>query len=345
MRWIKFIILLGILALGGYAASMYFVEESKSFTIEKDINYPIEKVYPQFNNFQNFTRWNQYFKESKTLAVNYFQPYEGQGASITFNDDHSEVKGEMYIRYENPYKTLRYQLFEKDNENPYLIDVKFKVVSPTKTKITWFVHTPKQPWMKRSANLWAESIFVERLDKSITNLSNLLSNKVDKDAMLTSIKYDSLMVEETEGQLLLGVNVSTANKGDLLIKNIVMNHNKVFNYVTSDLGKQEDEIGFPTMLTEATNYKDKEVSYFYGIPLSKRIGISDNNFSFKTINATKQYVIYYKGNYKNRVSAIQELLQKAKKDTMRYGELQQIFIEPPLENGEVNVKFALPVFK
>lgn len=345
MRWIKFIILLGILALGGYAASMYFVEESKSFTIEKEINYPIEKVYPQFNNFQSFTRWNQYFKESKSLVINHFQPYEGQGASVTFNDANSEIKGEMYIRYENPYKTLRYQLFEKNNENPYLIDVKFKVVSPTKTKITWFVHTPKQPWMKRSANLWAESIFVERLDKSITNLSNLLSNKVDKDALLTSIKYDSLMVEETEGQLLLGVNVSTANKGDLLIKNIVMNHNKVFNYVTSDLDKQEDEIGLPTMLTEATNYKDKEVSYFYGIPLSKRIGISDNNFSFKTLNASKQYVLYYKGNYNNRNKAIQELLQKAKKDTMRYGELQQIFIEPPLENGEVNVKFALPVFK
>lgn len=345
MQWIKYGVILFLVVLGIYAASMTFVDESKSFTIEKDINYPIEKVYPQFNNFQNFTRWNQYFTDSKNLSIDYFSPYVGQGASMSFADSKSGRNGDMFIRYENPYQTLKYQLFEQDDSNPYLIDIKFKVVSPTQTKMIWSVHTPKQPWLKRSVNLWTESDFVDNLDKSIVNLANILSNKVDRDEQLASIKYDSIMVEENEGNLLIGVNVSTSNKGDALIKNIIHNHNKVNNFVTVDMGKREDEFGFPVMLTDAGNYKDKEVSYYYGIPLSKRVGVSDNNFSFRTVNPSKQYVIYFKGNYKNRVKSIQQLLNKAKKDSMRNGELQQTFIESPEEGRDVNVKFALPVYR
>lgn len=345
MRWLKFGILAVLLLLGIYAASMYFVQESKTFTVEKEINYPIEKVYPQFNNFQNFTRWNQYFNDSKNISINYFSPYQGQGASISFHDEKTGKNGEMFIRYENPFSTLKYQLFEEKKSNPYLINIKFKIVSPTKTRMIWFVHTPKQTWLKRSVNLWTESEFVQNLDKSMANLANILSNKVDKDQLLTTIKYDSLMVEESEGNLLLGISVSTANKGDQLFKNIVLNHNKALNFVSTDLGKREDEFGFPMLLTDANNFKDKEVSYFYGIPLSKRISVSDNNFNFRTVNGSKQYIIYFKGDYKNRIRSIQQLLQKAKQDTMRFGELQQVFIEAPAEGKDVNMKLALPVFK
>ena len=338
-------ILISLLILAVYAASMYYVEESKTFTVEKEINYPIEKVFPQFNNLQNFTRWNKYFSSSKDISISYFSPYEGKDAALSFEDKKTGRKGEMYIRYENPYSTLKYQLFEEKKVNPYLINVKFKKVSPTKTKVIWFVHTPKQPWLKRSVNLWTESDFVDNLDKSITNLANTLGNKVDKDEFLTKIKYDSIMVEEENDKLLLGINVSTSNKGDQLIKNIVLNHNKIYNFVTVDLDKQEDEFGLPVLLTDANNYKDNEVSYFYGIPVSKRLGVSDNNFSFRTVKASKYYVIYYQGSYKNRIKSVQQLLQKAKKDTMRFGDLQQTFIEQPTENKPVNIKLSLPVYR
>lgn len=345
MRWFKFGLFV-VLLLGIYAASMYFfVEENKSFQVEKEVNYPLEKVFPQFNNLQNMTRWNSYFSDSKTMSIDFYSPYEGQNSSLSFDDAKTHKNGELVIRYENPLKTLKYQLFEGKKSNPYLIDIKFKPISENKTKIIWFVHTPKQPLLKRSLNFFSEDEFVDDLDKSMKNLANILGNKVDKDNQIATIKYDSLMVEKDEGKLLLGVNVSTSNKKDALFKNIILNHNKVYNYVTVDLQKREDEFGLPILLTEPNNFKDKEVSYFYGIPLSKRIGISDNNFSFRTLNASKTYVIYYKGSYAGRVRAIQQLLQKAKKDTMRNGELQQTFIEAPRENEEVVLKLTLPVYR
>jgi len=346
MRFFKIIAVLVVLMIGAYTVSMYyFVEESKNFRIEKEIDYPVEKVFGQFNNLQHFTRWNNFFTSSKTIDIDYYTPYEGQGSSISYADPKNETGGEMFIRYENPNKTLRYQLFEDRNENPTLVDVKFKAVSAEKTKITWMVHTPKLSVLQRVENFWTEDRFAENIDKSMLNLKNVLGNKVEKDNQMAAIRYDSIMVENEEEKLLLGINVSASNKKESLYKNIVMNYNKMYNYITMDLGKKDDEFGFPVLITDADNYKDKEVSYFLGIPLSKKFGLTDNNFSFRSLSPTQNYIMYYKGNYAGRTKAIQQLIQKAKKEEMRFNDIRQTFIERPAEDQEVNMKLSLSVFK
>ncbi|WP_343608688.1 SRPBCC domain-containing protein [Chryseobacterium oranimense] len=346
MRFFKIIAVILVLVVGAYAASMYFfVDENKDFKIEKEIDYPLDKVFSQFNNLQHFTRWNNFFTSSPSIDIDYYTPYEGQGSAISYVDPKNDTDGEMFIRYENPAKSLRYQLFEDRNENPTVVDVQFKAVSPDKTKITWYVHTPKLSVLRRVENFWTEDRFAENINKSMVNLKNVLGNKVEKDNQMASIKYDSLMVENEENKLLLGINVSASNKKEAFYKNIVMNYSKVYNYVTMDLGKKDDEFGFPVLITDADNYKDKEVSYFLGIPLSKKIGVPDNNFSFRTVNPSQNYVMYYKGNYEGRIRAVQQLIQKAKKDEMRFGDIRQTFIERPIEGQEVNLKLSLSVYK
>ena len=153
------------------------------------------------------------------------------------------------------------------------------------------------------------------------------------------------MVENREGELLFGINVSTKNAKGVLFKNVLLNHGKVVNFVRSDLGKKDDEFGTPVLITNPANLKDKEISYFYGVPLSKRISVSDNNFSFHTINASRVYYVYFQGSYDNRIKNIQELLKKAKKDTMRNGQLMEEFLEEPGDNKDVKLKLSLPVFR
>jgi effector-binding domain-containing protein len=346
MRFFKIVSVIVVLLVGAYSLSMYYlVDESKSFQLEKEVDYPIDKVFHQFNNLQNFTRWNNFFTSSKTIDIDYYTPYEGNGSAISYVDPKNDTDGEMFIRYENPNKTLKYQLFENRNENPTLVNIKFKPVSAEKTKIIWYVHTPKLSVLSRVKNFWTEDRFTENIDKSMVNLKNVLGNKVEKDKQMATIKYDSLMVENEEDKLVLGINVSASNKKDALYRNIVMNYSKVYNYVTMDLGKKDDEFGYPILITDADNYKDNEVSYFLGIPLSKKIGVPDNNFNFRSISPTQNYIMYYKGPYSGRIKAIQQLIQKAKKDEMRFGDIRQTFIERPIEDQEVNMKLSLSVFK
>ena len=344
MRWLKFVIIILLCLFGIYSVSMNFVDESKSFTHQSEIDYPVNKVFPQFNNLQNFVSWNDFFTEKKNLSYSFFAPYEGIGSAMKFTDKSKGEFGDMFIRYSNVNRILRYQLFDGKNENPYLIDVKF-IPKGNKTKMYWNVHTPKRSYLERSLNLIAEDFFISNIDKSMKNLYQLLGNKVNKDLQLASIKYDSIMVENREGALLLGVNVSTRNTKDQLFKNVLMNHGKVVNFVRSDLGKKEDEFGTPVLITNPANLKDKEISYFYGVPLSKRISVSDNNFSFQTLNASKVYYVYFQGNYQNRIKNIQELLKKAKKDTLRNGQLLEEFLEEPTDNQDVKLKLSLPVFR
>lgn len=344
MRFLKFIFIIILCLFGIYSVSMNFVDESKSFVHHSEIAYPVDKVFPQFNNLQNFTTWNDFFNGKEDISYSFFTPYEGLGSSMKFSDKKSGDFGDLFIRYSNTNRTLRYQLFEGESENPYLIDVKF-IPSGNKTKMIWNIHTPKRSYLERSLNLVAEDFFVENIDKSMKNLYQLLGNKVDKDQQLASVKYDSVMVENREGGILLGVNVSTRNTKEIIFKSVLMNHNKVLNFVKSDLAKKDDEIGVPVLLTNASNLKDKEISYFYGIPLSKRVPVSDNNFNFQTLNASKVYVIYFQGNYNNRIKNIQELLKRAKKDTLRNGQLMEEFLEEPTDVQDVKLKLSLPVYR
>ncbi len=324
---------------------MMFVPENKDFTVEKEINYPVEKVFPQFNNLQNFASWNTYFSENKNVSLEFFTPYEGKGSSLTYlNNKNKEIAGDLFIRYANINKTLKMQLYEGQKNTPYLIDLKF-VPLGGRTKVIWKIQTPKQPYLKRSLNLISEDIWLETIDKSMTRLAHLLSNKIEKETQRENLKFDSLMVENQQNLILLGINVSTKNTRDGFFKNIALNHNKVLNYVKMDLGKKDDEFGESVLITNPENYKDKEVSYFYGVPLPKKEAVSDNNFTFRTINAGKYYVIYYSGNYSGRVKYIQQLLSQAKKDSLRNGSLEETFIEEPSADSQVVLKLSLPVFK
>lgn len=345
MRWLKYGILIMFLLGVVYAVSMFFVDESKNFTIEKEVSYPVDKVFPQFNNLQNFSRWNTVFSDNKNMSVEFFSPYEGIGSSMKYQDrSDDDIFGDIFIRYENPQRTLKFQLFEGKGNTPYVIDLKF-IPDGERTKVIWYIHTPKQPLLKRSLNLVSEDFYVESIDKSMKKLHLILGNKVDKDTQRENMKFDTLMVEEQESQLLLGVNVSTKNSKDGLFRNIVINHNKVLNYVKMDLAKRDDEYGEPVIITDADNFKDKDVSYFYGIPLSKKEGVTDNNFTFRTLNASRNYVMFYQGAYANRIKSIQQIIDKAKKDTLRTGDLQQTFLEEPGNDSDVILKLSIPVFR
>lgn len=346
MRWIKFILFVVVLLVGTYVASMYyFVEESKVYKEQKTINYPLDKVYTQFSDLQNFTEWNGYFSQTKNWFINYYTPYEGKGASISYTNKKSGEQGEIYIRDAVKYRRLKLHLFENNSQRPIVVDIKFKALSPQQTEVTWIATTPKLSVWERTSNLFSDDSFVTTMGKSIASLSTMLGNKIDKDLQKANIKYDSIFIDRREGALLLGVNASTKNDKHNLVKNIMMNQNKVINFLKMDLMKKEDEFGIPTLIMGADGHKAKEISYYIGAAVKNREAVRDNNFTFKTINPSQLYSIYYKGDFNQRVKSIQQLLQKAKHDTMRHNDIEIQFIEPLEEGKDCVIKISLPVYR
>ena len=252
--------------------------------------------------------------------------------------------GEIFIRNSKPNKTIKYEIYENGISTPYKIEIKF-IPKGKKTQLIWLIETPKMSLLKRFIKSISQEEIETKIEQSMKNLDRILSKKVEREIMFGQIKYDSIMIEEQEEKLLIGINTSTNNQKGNLFKNININHNKLISLVTKDLAKRDDEFGLPILITEANNLKNKEISYFYGIPLSQQEKISDNNFIFKKVKSSKVYSIYYKGKYEQRISTINQLLNQIKKDSLKNGMLEEIFLEAPSENKDVVLKISFPVTK
>ena len=115
--------------------------------------------------------------------------------------------------------------------------------------------------------------------------------------------------------------------------------------------KPEYQMLFPVNKVIAEPIKNKPtelemaLAIIAGVPLKKKQGLTDNNFSYRTLNPSDYYVMYYKGSYDGRVKVITQLLNQAKKDSMRNGYLQETFLESPDSKKEVKIKLSLPVFR
>lgn len=324
---------------------MYFLEDKKTFVVEREYTHPLDKVYPQFYDFQNYVRWNEPFYSDKKYNFRFFTPYQGKGSSVSFisSEDQAE-SGETFIKEIGKNQEINYHLYKKNQRFPYKIGVKF-LPKNQKTKVVWTIETPEQPFMLRFMNFITNENILSEIQKSTENLAVILSGKVGKELIVSDIKYDSIMLENQPLRLFLGINVSAKNTGKDLFRNIIINHNKLANFVTKDLAKSEDEYGYPSLFTVVGGLNKKEISYFYGMPFSKKENIHNNNFVYVNIPKSDNYVVFYKGNYNQRHRAVEKLLNKAKKDSMKHGKLEELFVEQPVEGKEVVLKLSLPVSK
>lgn len=343
MRWFKIALVLGILAFAGYYALASTMEDSKTYTVKKELSYPVEKVFPQFNKLQNFKDWNVYFKNQKKLKYSFFTPYEGQDGGLTYYNEKDVRQGDVFIKFSLLNRAVRYFWYEMDDEFPTIIEVKFKKISAEKTALEYIVKTPKVPVLERPFHRISDDDFADNLNKSFANIANTLSNKVDREKQLSLLKFDSVMTETKQAEILLGINVSSSVKNEALVKNIFMSYNKVKNYLQTDLEKEEDEYGQPILITDPNDLKSKELSYYFGFPISKKVNITDNNFIYRYLSARKYLIIYYKGDYQNRLNNIRKLQSEAKTQELRTGQLHETFLEIPSESGSQTLKMALEI--
>lgn len=348
MKWIKFILLIGIVFLSVYAVSTLFVDSSNNtYKVENEIDFPIDQVYSQFENLQNIPQWESFFVENKDVVYTYFAPYEGEGASMSFQRKDAE-SGDIIIKKEKKLKEILYHLQTSEDSYPYIYKVKFQYLAPDKTKIVWEVTTPQRSLLEQTLNIdfSRDEDIVKNINQSMKNLNNLLGNKIHKEVELATIKYDSIMVQDQTEKLLLGITDSETNlgKNEKLLNDIVRNHNKILVYLTNDLEKKTDEFGDPVLITRPSSLKDNINSYFYGFSVAKKQNIS-SNYSFKKTASGKKYVMYYKGSYVGRNKSVDALIQRIRQDSLRSGYLEETFLEKPEAGKDVNLKLSIPVFK
>ncbi|MBF5027431.1 SRPBCC family protein [Planobacterium oryzisoli] len=348
MRWIKFLVILSVIGVGVYVVTGLLTTRPKTYTFSQSVPYSVDKVFQQFRDVREFASWNGYFTalgNDKDWSAAYFEPYTGMGANAKFYNEKNGMFREVLLKYENLNRSVRYHFLENGWERPVVVDVIMRPKGSAHTNLEWHITIPEQSVFSTMTSEWEEDSMKPLITRSTQRLSITLGNKVDKDLLLQNIIYDSIFTQTRKGALLVGVSATSANRPETLMESTVVQHNKVWAYATMDLAKREDELGFPTMLYTVGGKGETHLSYYYGVEVSKREGLKDQSFSYRTVPSSSVYSMFHRGNARSIEGAVEKLVKKAKADSVRIGDLQQEFLDPPVNGQTLRVKLSLPYVK
>jgi len=346
MKWIRLFTVIFLVMAVIYLISMFYVEENRNFQVVKEVDFPKAKVFEQFNNTQKFASWYQFSDGNQELHFQYFSPYEGEGSSLHFENKNNSEVGDFFIRKIIPNQQIKYQFLRDKDKHPFLISVKFDSTAPNKTQLIWHVQTPSRTFLKRSLNILSEKHFTNSLDKSMEVLNTLLSKKVDKETKLLAIKYDTIITENRPAEMLLGLSATAPNRAKEDFANSVWrSYNSLQVFLTQDMDKKDDEFGEPQLIMRASAANAKEISYFLGVKINNKEDLKDNSFVFQDIKQGKYLTAYYKGDYNNRKTVINQLKREARRQKMAEGRLTEIFMQPPNDEEEVILKIMLEIYE
>lgn len=344
MKWIKQIGVIILVIVGIYSVSMLYVKEYQEFTVDNYVNFSRDKVYKEFVNLRNLSTWYQFTESTEGVSFLYFTPYSGVGSSMHFNDKKEKEQGDIFIRKAVPQQKIEYQLFEGKESLPFLVDVAFIAQGADKTMLKWHVRTPARSFLKRSVNLIFEEDFKSRLQQSIQNLEDVLIKKVDRQAELDAIRYDTILIEQQPAELLIGLSVNAENRhrGDFYTS-VQKHYNSLLVFLTQDLKRKDDEYGIPRLIMRSGDRYKKEIPYFIGAKVNRKFEHKNNNFIFKETKAGIFLVQYYKGPYEARGKVVRSLIREAEQRKLTPGELREVIVQAPDDEGVTILKIMLEI--
>ncbi|PIE50998.1 MAG: hypothetical protein CSA38_00575 [Flavobacteriales bacterium] len=344
MNWTKKLLIILLLIVIGFAfAKFYIIEDAQKVQVDKNYAFPLEEIFSQYNDLQKFVRWNEDELSEKDLFINYYQPYQGVGSSMSYRNKKGDIKGELSI-IEQKENYIQYQYF-KGNQEPLYVKVLFSAETENSTKVTYLVEKPAKTILNKIEDYWKEEPTFFILDKQVDGLEQLLSNRIEKEKIFTNITYDSIMLDDRKEEILLGKHFSVMNSGNMFQKSVQDNIDQLQQYIRVSLNKKEDEYGFPKMIMNPNQMKNKQISYYLGIPLSSSVKLNDKLYGFRTLERSKAFSVYVKGNVPNIYNSVKPLTNKAKKDSLLYNKAEYIFLSAPKTEEEVKLKIILPVSK
>lgn len=332
-------ILLIFTAIGIYAYFHFRKEEPQIITLQKNIDLPIDKVFPHFDHLQKLNNWSVFFSEKDFPSMVYYSPYEGLNASSTLFSKDKKRQIELSIKKRKAHQHIQYQIIESNNKKPILLDVHFKPVG-NGTQLNYKMTIPPTNAIFQDELFDNESDFQQKVNQSMAQLKNFVENKIQKENQLGKIQFDSIEVEKLEATNYIGISSSSKNNKNDWTKNLEKNSTKLENFITLDMGIKADDMGYTTLFY-APKSTMKEQQYFLGISVNQLQPIKDASFSVQHKPASHALIAYYKGDWEGRVKVQQNLLQKADKEnkTMHYFAL--VFLKKPQKDQPILVKMIL----
>ena len=152
MKIIKYLLFLILIVIIGGA--IFFATKNGTFDVaeSKVIEAPVEVIYNNIQDFENWQEWGPWMKIDTNIVINYAEKTEGEGASYSWRSDHDEVgSGSMQTIKVIPNKELDQKIVfntpfgNSENDVYWLFE---ETETRGQTKVTWGMKG-EQTFMKR----------------------------------------------------------------------------------------------------------------------------------------------------------------------------------------------------
>lgn len=321
----------------------FFLPNTINVSVERDFKVQAGMIFEDFNNLNEFSKWEPWTYNDTTAQKNFFSPYRGEGAGYSWNTKNKN--GTLTITKSQPTETIEYNLEGFDLGRNSQMKVFFETVDSATTKVKWEVSSEKLNYFSRYFAYFTSQNLVSKLESGFENLENYVSTAVLTTEQAQALKPGDIKIENFEGKKLIAIHNLTSLENEELRTAVDESLGEIYSYLVDYKKVNPNLVGKAIIYFDKINIADDEIEFYSGYPIVESVEAAENMELF-AIEANQTLVCIHQGSYETLAETITEMKTYAKNNNINIGHKywEEIIIVPNNDNNtQPQIKVYFPI--
>lgn len=283
---------------------------------EREFDFPAGIIFEDFNNFNEFAKWDPWTSDDSNIEKEFFSPYRGKGAGYKWSS--SEDYGDLTISKSEPNKYVEYKMKGFNLGEHSDMKVEFKSQSPKKTMVKWTISSDKIDYFSRYYTYFTSEKLNDKLEQGLKNLQRELKTSSLTPEQAQSLGPDEIMKENFDGLKLIVVENFASLDEEEIKTATEESFGLIYSYMVDFLKVSPSKVNKPVSYYEYIDTAKKETKFYCGYPLNESVKPGEGMELF-SIPAGETLVCIHKGSYSTLSKTLKLMREKAKKEKLKLG--------------------------
>jgi len=314
----------------------FFLPKSIDVSIEKEFNISSKILFENFNNLNEFSKWEPWSAEFPDAAKEFFAPYQGKNAGYNW---FSESKyGKIIISHSTPSQHIEFVVKGNDLGEESRMTVDFQEENKGKTKVKWSVFSDEMSYFSRYYIYFTKEKLITKLNEGFERLEMSFEPKViTPESSRPSAK---IIKEHFDGLKLVAVLNSTSLDNEEIKTATEESFGFIYSYLVDYLKLPSASVSNPVNYVESVNLALKRTKFYSGYPLSESIQL-DEKMQLISIPASDVLVSIHEGKQEDISQTLNKMKDYAKENNLK---LKNIHWEEYVGGKETKrIKIYIPI--
>lgn len=317
-----------------------FLPNKINVSVERDFKIQTGKIFEDFNNLNEFSKWEPWTFNDSTAQKEFFSPYRGKGAGYGWNSKNK--KGMMTIIESQPNQVVEYKLEGFDLGNQSQMLVAFESIDSATTNVKWEVASEKLNYFSRYFAYFTSKNLTHTLENGLDNLEHYLQTAALTSEQAQTLKPGEIEIENFEGKKLIAIYNTTSLENEELRTAVDESLGEIYSYLVDYKKVNPNTIGKAVIYFDKINTAEDRIEFYSGYPIVETIEQADNMELF-AIEANQTLVCIHEGSYETINETITQMKAFAKTNNINTGHTywEEIITQPNTDN---NIKPQIKVY-